>query len=260
MKQLIQIFVMGMRPLLIIYLIGVYFPVTSLVGSVFDQSHGELDRLLNKHVSEGAVDYEAIRKDPTGLDRYLDQLAAVSETEFSTWARNEQLAYLINLYNAATIRLVCRHYPLESIKEIGGLFSGPWDQKVVKLFGRTVDLDHFEHDELRKRYQEPRIHFALVCAAKGCPPLAGEPYVAERLDEQLERQARKFMGQIGKNRVVPQERRIILSPIFKWYGRDFGKSDKELIEQLRPYLPGLPEDPADWSIDFSTYDWRLNKK
>ena len=137
----------------------------------FDQSHSRFDRVLKKFVKDGLVDYAGLKANPGELRRYLDELSTPSEMDFGRWMEKEQLAFLINLYNATTLRLIVDHYPVKSIKDIGNLWKGPWDQPVVRLFGRKVTLNTIEHDILRKNYEEPRIHFALVCAARGCPPL-----------------------------------------------------------------------------------------
>ena len=146
------------------------------------------------HVRENRVDYQAIKSQPEALKAYLESLAKVSEAEFNQWSENEQLSYLINLYNAATIQLIVDHFPVKSIKSIGGI-RGPWKLEVVEFFGKKINLGDLEHEVIRKRYKEPRIHFALVCAALGCPPLRGEAYVADQLDGQLDDQAKLFLAE-----------------------------------------------------------------
>ena len=148
----------------------------------------------------------------------------MTEVEFNRWTQPQQLAFLINLYDAATLKLIVEHYPVKSIKDIGNFFKGPWKQEVVPLLGKTVTLDYLEHGVLRKKYAEPRIHFAIVCAAKGCPPLRAEAFVADRLNEQLDDQGRVFLGPKEKNRWDTHARVLYLSPIFKWFSEDFERN------------------------------------
>jgi len=167
----------------------------------FDQSHVIFDGVLKQYVKNARVDYAALKAHPQDLNRYLDQVAAVGKKEFKQWSEPQQIAFLSNGYNAYTLRLIIGTYPLKSIKDIGSFFSGPWDQPVVRLFGETINLNTLEHKVLRVDYAEPRIHFALVCAAKGCPPLRGEAYVGTQLEDQLVDQARQFLAETTQNRV-----------------------------------------------------------
>ena len=136
----------------------------------FDSSR--FDGVLKVRVEDGLVDYRGLKADPLLLTHYLLLAGRVSEVEFNSWTEPQQLAFLINLYNASTLHLVLDHYPVDSIKEIGSLFKGPWDQSVVPLFGKTITLNELEHGIIRKQHKEPRIHMALVCAAKTGRPSA----------------------------------------------------------------------------------------
>ena len=178
----------------------------------FDQSNALFDGVLKQYVKSARVDYAALKAHPQELNRYLDQVAAVSKAEFKKWSEPQQIAFLANAYNAYTLRLIIKNYPVKSIKDIGSFINGPWDQPVVQLFGETITLNTVEHKILRKDYAEPRLHFVLVCAAKGCPPLRGEAYVAARLNEQLDDQAKQFLAESGKNRIAATERTVYLSP------------------------------------------------
>lgn len=226
----------------------------------FDQSHAIFDSVLKQYVKNARVDYAALKAHPQDLNRYLDQVAAVSKAEFKKWSEPQQIAFLSNAYNAYTLRLIIDHYPLKSIKDIGGFISGPWDQPVVKLFGETMDLNTVEQKILRKDYTEPRLHFVLVCAAKGCPPLRSESYVATRLEEQLVDQAKQFLAESAKNRIVATERTVYLSPIFKWYGGDFEKKSGSVLAALKPYWPGKATATDGFKIRYTDYDWSLNEQ
>jgi len=241
---------------------GAVFLATMASAVEFDHTHALFNNVLVQYVKDARVDYASLETHPQELNRYLDQVAAVSEPEFKRWDESQQIAFLSNAYNAYTLRLIIEHYPVESIKDIGGFFNGPWDQPVVKLFGKTIDLNTVEHEILRVDYAEPRIHFALVCAAKGCPPLRSEAFVGIRLDEQLEDQERQFLATPDKNRIAAAERTVFLSPIFKWYGGDFGKEPGSVLAALKPYWPDMPGglDYDDFKIRYTDYDWSLNEQ
>ena len=133
---------------------------------------------------------------------------------------------------------------------------------MVRLFGRTVTLNNLEHDIIRKDYPDPRIRFALVCAARGCPPLRDEVYVADHLEEQLDDQARQFLATPTKNRVDASARTVYLSPIFKWYGADFEKKHGSVLSALQPYWPkenGSALAQGGFRIRYTDYDWSLNQ-
>lgn len=227
----------------------------------FDHLHNRWTSVLRRFVVEGSVNYAGLKADRAGLDGYLRDAAAVKLREFQSWNTNQQLAFLINLYNAETVQLIVDHYPVDSIKDIGGLLSKPWDLKCVNLFGKTVTLDAIEHGMIRKNYSEPRIHFALVCAARGCPPLRSEAYVAEQLDAQLDDQVLTFLAAPEKNRIDLESKALYLSPIFKWYGDDFQKYTRGVQYFLSHYYPKAHEralrDGA-YEIYYTDYDWSLN--
>lgn len=234
------------------------------------------DELLKQYVQDGLVDYVGLKKNPQKLNQYLENLSKVKKDEFKSWPENEQLAYLINLYNAATLKLIIDHYPVDSIKDIGWFLKGPWDQKFVKHFGDTITLNTLEHDIIRKDYNEPRIHMALVCAAMGCPTLRSEPYVGETLDVQLNDDTRKFLNSKKGLQIDRGQKTVYLSSIFKWFGEDFvnkyaSKSDLEgfseseqavlnfvsryVSEDDRKYLQ-----KGNYSIKYLDYDWSLNER
>jgi Protein of unknown function, DUF547 len=236
--------------------------VAQVVAADFDQTHALFTTVLEQHVRDARVDYAALKAKPTDLTRYLDQIAAVSRADFARWSEPARIAFLTNAYNAYTLRLIIDHHPVKSIKDIGSLLKGPWDQPSVQLFGETTTLNTLEHKILRVDYAEPRLHFALICAAKGCPPLRREAYVAERLDEQLSDQAREFLATTAKNRIEIGERTVYLSPIFKWYGGDFEKQSGSVLKALEPYWPaGAGAGAAgDFKIRYTDYDWSLNEQ
>ncbi|MBI2118471.1 MAG: DUF547 domain-containing protein [Elusimicrobia bacterium] len=227
----------------------------------FDHSHSAFAQVLQKYVKDGAVNYRSLKSDPRELNSYLDQLVLVQESEFNAWSKNQQLSFLINLYNSSTLKLIIDHYPLKSIKDIGNVFKGPWDQPIVRLFGQTVTLNHLEHHIIRKKYEEPRVHFALVCAAKGCPPLREEPYIAKKLEEQFLDQGKKFFATEQKNSIDNDQYIIYLSPIFDWFKEDFIKKSGSILAFIQPYFS---KDKVrellkgNFQIKYTYYDWSLN--
>jgi len=251
-----------LKPFLTLFAVALgCLSLTSRVAAAdFNQSHAIFDGVLKQYVKMARVDYAGLKAHPQDLNRYLDQVAAISKTEFKQWSEPQQIAFLSNAYNAYTLRLIIDHYPLKSIKDIGSFISGPWDQPVVKLFGETITLNTLEHKVLRVDYAEPRLHFALVCAAKGCPPLRSEAFVGTRLEAQLVDQAKQFLADTTKNRVGAAERTVYLSPIFKWYGGDFEKKFGSVLAALKPYWPGKVPTTDGFKISYTDYDWSLNEQ
>jgi len=232
-----------------------------LHAAAFDHAHRLLDQTVKTYVKHSLVNYAALKAQRLDLDRYLDEVASVAEFEFKQWPEKQRIAFLINAYNAYTLQLVLDHYPVKSIKDIGGWLKGPWDQPVVRLFRRGLTLNDLEHKILRVEYGDPRIHFALVCAARGCPPLRDEAYVAERLNVQLDDQARQFLATPGKNRIETTQHTVYLSPIFKWYGGDFERKSGSVLAALKLYWPSEPAAGyEDFKIRYTEYDWSLNEQ
>ncbi len=230
-------------------------------SSSFDHSHAVFGKVLESRVEQGWVDYAGLKQAPGDLELYLDRLASVSKGAFKSWSEPEQIAFLINLYNAATLQLIIDHYPVESIRKIWPMWKSPWKQDVVRLFGEKVTLDHVEHGLLRKDYKEPRIHFALVCAAVSCPVLRGEPYTPEKLNEQLEDQGRTFLNTKSMNRVDIEEETAYLSAIFKWFREDFEEHSGSVLSFVRAYLPEETAkriDEGSFQVKCLDYDWSLN--
>jgi len=225
------------------------------VSHAFDHTHTGLHEVLQARVDDrGLVDYAGLKADRAGLDAYIAETSAVSQADFDQWTEPQQIAFLINVYNAETLELIIDHYPVSSIKKIGGLLSSPWDKKSVVLFGEKTTLNYVEHELLRKNYDEPRIHFAIVCAAFGCPPLDNQAFVAETLDTHLTERGEFFLGEKQKNYI--ENDTLYLSPIFNWFKGDFTK-DGTLQEWVDPYFA---ENVSQKSVQFTDYDWSLNQQ
>lgn len=215
-------------------------------------------RLLAAHNHDGLVDYQGLLQDRAGLSRYLDQLAAVDPHALDS---DEAKAFYVNLYNAATLELILRHYPVESIKDIGTWFTSPWEIEFVRLDGERVSLDHIEHDILRPRFGDPRIHFAVNCASMSCPPLFGEPFEGERIDRQLDLATRRFINDSGQNRL--QGNTLLVSRLFDWYQEDWG-GEEEVAGFVVRYAEGqfrreLQARRDNLELEYADYDWSLNE-
>jgi hypothetical protein len=211
-------------------------------------SHKNWDKLLKKHVDEaGNVDYAAFKKDAGTLTNYLNYLS--TKVPSDSWTKKDKLAYYINLYNAATVKLIIDHYPLNSIKDI----KSPWDKKWIQLGNAQVSLGHIEHQILRKM-SEPRIHFAINCASYSCPKLLNEAYTVALLEEQLEQVTKDFVRDSSRNKLSAES--VQLSNIFKWYKKDF-MTKGSLIDYLNAYSKVDINTKA--KVEFLKYDWRLNE-
>lgn len=213
--------------------------------------------LLKKHVKNNHVNYDGFKQDERLLDEYL---AILSHTNVKLLSKKSRFAFYINAYNAFTIKLVLTKYPaINSIKEVGSFFSNPWNQKFIPLQGKTISLDHIEHKILRSEFKDPRVHFAINCASKSCPPLRDEPYTGETLESQLNDQAENFIN--DKKNTFIKEGTLFISKIFKWFETDF--SDNPLL-LIRRYANGELKEQLDSSgenikINYLDYDWTLNR-
>ncbi len=227
------------------------------VNGQLPPSHQLFTEVLQKHVNEkGWVDYQSLIDDRSQLDAYVKLLQNNHPSE--SWSRKEQLAYWINAYNAFTLHLILEKYPVESVKDIGSwiqipFVNTPWDISFIEIGDKTYDLNNIEHDILRSDFDEPRIHFAIVCASYSCPRLSQEAYTAENIEAQLAAAAKDFLNDPRKNKMNANNPE--LSKIFSWFGGDF-KKQTSLIEFINQYSATKIDPEA--NISFFDYDWRLN--
>jgi len=236
------------------------FVTISVIAGIafgFDQEHTSLTELLNDHVKSNGVNYKGIKKDYKKLTHYLRDLEKVSSEKFETWSEEEQLSYLINLYNAATLDLVIQHYPIKSFKDEAGGENGPWKYRFVKALGKTYTLDEIEHSLIRANYDEPRIHFAVNCASEGCPTLRNEAFTASHLDDQLQEQAENFLNDSSKNHY--KNGTLYLSSIFDWFKQDF-IDDKGSVEQFVTPFFSEKIQKGKTPIKYTNYSWKLNEQ
>lgn len=250
-----------MKQVVFLILVAVSAVVTCPGSSV---ASGPVDNriwatLLKKHVTDGRVDYDGFKQDEAELDRYL---AILSATDPGTLSHQHQFAFYINAYNAFTVKLILTRYPgINSIKEISSFFSNPWSRKFIPLNGFKVSLDHIEHDILRNRFKDPRIHFAINCAARSCPPLSNTPYEGDTLETRLEEQTRQFINHSGKTFL--KDNTLFVSRIFKWFEDDFSGNPLGFIRQyadnsLKQALENASAG-GDIHLEYLPYDWTLNR-
>jgi hypothetical protein len=220
--------------------------------------HGIFAELLAKYVKNGAVDYAGFKAEEARLDQYLK---AIERVDPESLPRHEQFAFYINAYNAWTIKLILTGYPgLKSIKDLGGLFQSPWQKEFVRINGKTLNLDDIEHNILRPRFKDPRVHFAINCSAKSCPPLFTEPYRGDMLDAQLTRVTSDFLNGPANSRLDGDT--LWVSSIFKWFAEDF---NNDAIGFYRKYAQGelkqkLEAGRGRIEVKYLDYDWSLNGK
>jgi hypothetical protein len=227
--------------------------------------HGPWDRFLQSYVHRHAdgisrVDYSAVMpQDRRELNGYITRLESVA---IRGYARPEQLAYWINLYNAATVALVLDHYPVASIRDIDispGLFSlGPWDSKRLEVEGQALSLNDIEHRILRPIWQDPRLHYLLNCASLGCPNLHDRAYTTANLPALMDENARAYINHPRSVEIVDGKARV--SSIYNWFSADFGTDQQAVLTHIRQYAaPELAQSLAPVSaIRGYGYDWALN--
>lgn len=222
--------------------------------------HSAFDRLLKKYVNEkGLVNYKGFKSEMKAFDQYLDMLS--KNPPASSWSKKEEMAYWINAYNAFTIKTILKHYPVQSIKDIGSkiqipFVNTPWAEKFFAIGGEKMSLDNIEHGTLRKKFDDPRIHFALVCASISCPRLRNEAFTAEKLDAQLDDQGEEFLNNSAKNKISKDQAR--LSKYFDWYKGDWNNNGQSVVKWVNKY--STTDITSNTKIEYLDYNWNLNEQ
>ena len=249
-------------------------PMSAFAQSGFDHQYASWNALLKKHVrwlpdgKQSRVNYKGFAAERAALKEVLTGLSAVPKAVFDGWSKPQQMAFLINAYNAFTVELILTKYPdLKSIKDIGSLFQSAWKKEFFSLLGAQHHLDWIEHEQLRPVYKEPRVHAAVNCASIGCPALRNEAFSASQLEAQLEDGMRRFMGDRTRNRVKGDT--VEVSAIFKWFKEDFNSGYRGFnqVEDVFAAYAGQLTDNANeqaqlraksLSVGYLDYDWSLN--
>lgn len=209
----------------------------------------EANALFDHWVSEGMVNYEGIQNDRSRINELYQQ---IGEMSLEGTSDAEKKAFYINAYNIATIYQVIENYPIQSPMDVKGFFN----QKKHTIAGELFTLNDLEKKKLLEPYQDPRIHFVLVCAAASCPPLADFAYQADKLDEQLDEKTRQALNSDDFIRVNDSQEKVELSKIFEWYKGDFTKEAKSPVAYINQYRD--EQIPKDYKVGYYEYDWSLN--
>ncbi len=279
--------------LILLFFIFVMFGCTKIEPTTFTDeqvveprilSHASFDRLLQRFVDhEGRVNYSALKQDSRDLDQYYHLIATFSPDSHPDLFPSEshKLAYWINAYNATAIKTVLTYYPISSVLDVKppAVFfflsekSGFFVFQRLTYGGKTTSLYYLGNGVIRERFQEPRIHFALNCAALGCPRLPRQAFSGEDLERQLDQETRKFLSEARNFRIDHSGKTIYMSSIFKWYEDDFlnwyqknySESKASLVNYIALYLTSdkaaeLKEHGNQYALRFLPYDWGLNDK
>ena len=250
-------------------------------GVLFDR-YAQVLREFVDH--EGVVNYQELKARRHSLDGFLAELRSLEPAEYENWDEKSQIAFWVNAYNALTLKAIIDNYPIKasffrsfrfpnnSIRQIPGV----WDELRFEVMSHKLTLNEMEHRIIRSKFDEPRIHMALVCAALGCPPLRNEPYSGKNLDFQLDDQARRFIEDGKKFLIDRTKGRVYLSKIFDWYGQDFveryerepgfpghGRTRSAVLNFISGYLDSSDREyleQEDYRIDYLDYDWSLNQQ
>ncbi len=249
----------------------------SLSGTTEPYQLDQYQQVLSRYVGEqGLVDYDGLQADRETLDQVVASFGAVTPEAYGSWSEDEQIAFLINAYNVFTLQSIIDQEPLKSsIRDIPGV----WRLRQFAIAGDTKTLDNIEHDTLRKNFNEPRIHSALVCAAISCPPLRSEPYRGDQLDAQLDEQVNQWLAGDHGLMVDQQSDRVAISSIFEWFGEDwvptYGSSsaqneqlpgsdqEKAVLNFISNYVsPELKTylESGGYELTYLDYDWSLNRQ
>lgn len=238
--------------------------------STFDHEHGAWTEILRANVRGDRLDYAAVQRAPEKLNAYLESLHAVTPREVGGWTREQRFAFWINVYNAHTIKKVVDNYPLESIKDLNtGLFGAKsvFGKEFIAMAAHhpkgkkdELSLNDVEHDILRAKFKDARVHAAINCASYSCPPLLGEAFTAQKLDEQLDAQMKAFVVDTKRNRFDREKNRLVLSEIFDWFDDDFERDAGSVRAFVARFAPEADREfiLGTKKIKHLDYDWSLN--
>ena len=229
----------------------------------FDSFNSILKSFVNR---AGRVDYVSLRENPFKLDQYVEFISEVSPESrpdlFET--EDDRKAYWINAYNALIMKAVVDNPGISSVKDLGWGMGIFWRKK-FNVGGKLMTLNQIENAILRKKFKDPRIHFAINCASKSCPLLGKRIFRGESLDVELEKKVAEFIQNKENVRIVHSKREVEVSRIFKWYKKDFISGGKSLLEYILEFRPDISPNEKEriikeYKIRFNDYDWGLNSQ
>ena len=234
-----------------ILIIGLLFSVLLAQATKLDLFFQDTDAFLKKYVKNGAVNYAAVKANKADIQKLIVEIEEMPVGKNPN-VRSE--AFYINAYNILVIQAIAKQYPVKSPMDIDGFF----DKKKHKIAEEYLTLNDIENEKLRKDYSDARLHFALVCAAKGCPKITNFAYVPDKLDAQLESQTKKAINDVTFIRVKTSSKLVLVSEIFKWYKGDFitGNDNQALLDFLNKYR--TDKISSTLKVDFYPYNWQLN--
>ncbi len=212
----------------------------------------EFSTLLQNHVNtKGLVDYKALKNDQTSLQNYLIYLEKTSPIK--DWSTNKEKAFWMNVYNAYTLKIIVDNYPLKSITDIKIKGKTVWKTSFVKVGGQAYSLDYVEHEILRKKFKDPRIHVGVNCASGSCPKLKNMAFTEKNIDSTLERLMKEFINDPTRNKL--RKNKVEISEIFHWFESDF-TTNGSVVDYLNKYAEIPINKKA--KIKYLPYDWSLN--
>jgi hypothetical protein len=238
-------------------------------SGTFDQNHALWTKVLAAHVRDDGFDYAKLKADRGDLDRYVASLEAVKPEEFAKWSKPDRFAFWIDAYNAYTIRLVVDKYPIESIKDVGNILKSVWDREIVSLAALAPELkkdkltlNDVEHKILRPVFTDARVHAAINCASRGCPPLRAEAFRGAVLDAQLDDQVSRWLHDPQRNKFDESKSKLLISKIFDWFKEDFvrdaGSVPAWIAKHVPEHRPWLTDPKRKLDIEYADYSWKLN--
>lgn len=254
---------------------------TSSSARAFDHSHRQFTNELQKYVGLDSVDYQSWRKSPASLKRYIDSLTAIKSNEYKTFSTNEKKALWLNAYNAMTIYLVLKNYPVkgnkkyypsDSIRQIDGF----WEDNKITIAKRTATLAQIEHNVLRRDFNDPRTHFAVVPAARGGATIDRVAFRPYGLNVWLDRKTKEYLGDLRNVHVDTKTKTVYVTQLFRWFPIDFAKSvklekkfppptdDEIIVTYLKKFGPRAlvrklnTLESKDLRVIYEPFDWALN--
>lgn len=224
-------------------------PETAVSALQQDDLYAATTKLFQAHVQEGEVNYKTLQKDAAQLQR-LVQLLATYDLQSAPAA--ERKAFYLNAYNLLVLQQVLAHYPIKSVMDIPGFF----DKQLFVVAGEKLTLNQLEKQKLMTPFQDARVHFALVCAAKSCPPLLNTAYLPGQVEEQLETQAKLALQDADFIKVQPKGKKVLVSELFKWYRADFLQQATSIQVYINRFRSNAL--PTGYTLGYYPYNWVLN--
>ena len=250
-----------------LYLFYTFLLFTYVSASfAFDLQHTKWNQILSTYVTEKdgqtLFNYKELKANKARMEKlelYLEELSNFSQKSYNKLSTPQKFSFLVNAYNAFTVKLIVNNYPLDSIRDIGLLPGAAWRKDFFKLFGKKTDLGYIEHELLRKKFNEPRLHFVINCASIGCPNLPVKALNAENMEAILVKSETEFFKQKSKNNINTAKKTVYVSKIFDWFEDDFKKKYGSLKKYLSQVFQNDKILKENYKVKYTDYDWALNE-